>query len=192
MEITPQSIPEVLLIKPALHGDERGYFCETYRQDLLQQATGHPIQLIQDNESRSSKGVLRGLHFQLPPYAQSKLVRVIEGRVLDVAVDIRKGSPTYGKHVSAILSAENKHQFWVPRGFAHGFVVLSDQAIFNYKVDNYYAPEHDKGIQFNDPVLNIDWVLPRSVLTLSDKDLNQPSLNILPDFFHYEECLYDA
>ena len=185
MEITPQSIPEVLLIKPALHGDERGYFCETYRQDLLQQATGHPIQLIQDNESRSSKGVLRGLHFQLPPYAQSKLVRVIEGRVLDVAVDIRKGSPTYGGHVAAELSAENRHQLWIPRGFAHGFVVISEYATFSYKVDNYYAPTHDRGIAFDDPVLNIDWKLPKAQLKLSEKDRKQPPLAELAEGFQY-------
>jgi len=185
VEITPQSIPEVLLIKPALHGDERGYFCETYRQDLLQQATGYPIQLIQDNESRSSKGVLRGLHFQLPPYAQSKLVRVIEGKVLDVAVDIRKGSPTYGAHVAAELSAENRHQLWIPRGFAHGFVVLSEHATFSYKVDNYYAPAHDRGIAFDDPALNIDWKLPKAQLKLSEKDRKQPPLAELAEGFQY-------
>jgi len=187
MEFMPQAIPEVLLIKPVVHGDSRGYFTETFRQDIFEQAVGHSIKFVQDNESRSSKGVLRGLHFQLPPFAQSKLVRVIEGEVLDVAVDIRKGSSTYGKHVSAILSEENKHQLWVPRGFAHGFVVLSDHATFNYKVDNYYAPEHDRGIQFNDPVLNIDWRLPRLELVLSEKDLNQPSLNALTDSIHYKE-----
>jgi len=185
VEITPQSIPEVLLIKPALHGDERGYFCETYRQDRLQQATGRPIQLIQDNESRSSKGVLRGLHFQLPPYAQSKLVRVIEGRVLDVAVDIRKGSPTYGGHVAAELSAENRHQLWIPRGFAHGFVVISEFAIFSYKVDNYYVPTHDRGIAFDDPALNIDWKLPKAQLKLSEKDRKQPQLSELAEGFQY-------
>ena len=192
MDCIPQSIPEVRLLKPVVYGDSRGYFCETFRQDKLEQALGHLVTFVQDNESRSKKGVLRGLHFQLPPFAQSKLVRVIKGEVLDVAVDIRKGSPTYGKHVSAILSEENRHQFWVPRGFAHGFVVLSDHAIFSYKVDNYYSPEHDRGIQFDDPALNIDWGLPRSELVLSEKDLNQSSLNALSDCFHYEECLYDA
>jgi len=192
MEFVPQVIPEVILIKPVVHGDKRGYFSETFRQDKLEQAVGHSVNFVQDNESRSSKGVLRGLHFQLPPYAQSKLVRVIEGEALDVAVDIRKGSPTYGKHALAILNAENKYQFWVPRGFAHGFVVLSDHAIFSYKVDNYYVPEHDRGIQFDDPALSIDWRLSRSTLALSDKDLNQPSLNSLPDCFHYKESLYDS
>ena len=192
MEFVPQTIPEVLLIKPVVHGDSRGYFSEIFRQDKFKQAVGYLVTFVQDNESCSSKGVLRGLHFQLPPFAQSKLVRVIEGEVLDVAVDIRKGSPSFGKHVSATLSAENKYQFWVPRGFAHGFVVLSDHAIFSYKVDNYYAPEHDRGIQFDDPALNIDWSLPRSELVLSEKDLNQPNLKTLPHSFYYEESLYDG
>ena len=190
MEFIPQTIPEVILIQPTLHGDNRGYFTETYRQDLLQQAVGHPIHFVQDNESRSSQGVLRGLHFQLPPHAQSKLVRVAEGEVLDVAVDIRSGSPTYGQHVSARLSAENRRQLWIPRGFAHGFVVLSEYAIFSYKVDNYYSPEHDRGIAFDDSVLQIDWVLPRTELQLSEKDLHQPVLDKQANDFHYGEDLY--
>ena len=192
MEFIPQAIPEVLLIKPVVHGDSRGYFTETFRQEKFEQAVGHSVAFVQDNESLSSKGVLRGLHFQMQPFAQSKLVRVIEGEVLDVAVDIREGGPTYGRHVSTILSAENKHQFWVPRGFAHGFVVLSDFAIFSYKVDNYYIPECDRGIQFDDAVLNIDWVLPKSTLSLSEKDLNQPTLNAIPSIFHYKENLYNG
>ena len=185
MDILPQSIPDVLLIKPAIFGDDRGYFVETFRQDKFEAAVGHKVNFIQDNESKSSKGVFRGLHFQLPPYAQSKLVRVIEGSVLDVAVDIRQGSPTYGHYVMAELSADNKHQLFVPRGFAHGFVVLSDTAIFAYKVDNYYSPECDRGLAFDDETLNIDWQLPREDLKLSDKDQKQPSFVDLEASFEY-------
>ena len=191
MEFLPQNIPEVLLIKPQVHGDHRGYFFEAFHQEQFEQAVGYPVSFIQDNESRSSKGVVRGLHFQLPPHAQSKLVRVIEGEVLDVAVDIRQGSPTYGQHVSAKLTAENKYQLWIPRGFAHGFVVLSGHAIFSYKVDNYYAPEHDRGIAFDDPVLQIDWQLPSSELELSDKDRQHTTLNELPVSFHYQELPHE-
>ena len=190
MEIIAQTIPDVLLVKPKVHGDQRGYFIETYRQDKLNQATAYPVNFIQDNESRSSKGVLRGLHFQLPPKAQSKLVRVIEGKVLDVAVDIRQGSPWYGQYVSAILSEENKHQLFIPRGFAHGFVVLSDTAIFAYKVDNYYSPEHDRGLAYNDKDLAIDWQLAEEKLKLSQKDLNQPSLKNLDQGFDYKVNYY--
>lgn len=185
MEFIKQSIPEVVLIKPKIFGDERGYFSETFRQDKFEEAIGYQVDFCQDNESKSSKGVLRGLHFQLPPFAQSKLVRVIEGKVLDVAVDIRANSPTYGQYVMAVLSAENKYQLFVPRGFAHGFVVLSETAIFAYKVDNYYAPEHDRGLAFNDPDLNIDWQLPNVSLQLSDKDQKQPKLADLPTCFEY-------
>ena len=191
MEFIPQTIPEVILIRPALHGDGRGHFTETYRQDLLQQAVGHPIHFVQDNESRSSRGVLRGLHFQVPPYAQSKLVRVSEGEVLDVAVDIRSGSPTYGQHISVLLSAENRQQLWIPRGFAHGFVVLSEAATFHYKVDNYYAPEHDRGLAYNDSELQINWHLPTEQLQLSEKDRQQPTLQQLPPSFSYSEPLYE-
>lgn len=185
MEFIPQSIQDVLLIKPKLFGDDRGYFVETFRQDKFEQAVGHKVNFIQDNESKSTKGVLRGLHFQLPPAAQSKLVRVIEGKVLDVAVDIRRGSPTFGQCVTAELSAENKHQLFVPRGFAHGFVVLSASAIFVYKVDNYYSPECDRGLAFDDPSLNIDWKLPKDQIKLSDKDIKQPGVVELQSFFEY-------
>lgn len=185
MEFIQQFIPEIVLIKPKVFGDERGYFVETFQQGKFEQAIGYKVEFCQDNESRSSKGVLRGLHFQLPPAAQSKLVRVIEGKVLDVAVDIRVGSPTYGQYVTAELSAENKHQLFVPRGFAHGFVVLSDTAIFAYKVDNYYSPENDRGLAFDDPDLNIDWQLPNELLQLSDKDQKQPNLAELPTCFKY-------
>ena len=190
MEFVPQQIPEILLIKPTVHGDTRGYFVETFRQDQFEQAVGNRVNFIQDNESRSSKGVLRGLHYQLPPYAQSKLVRVIEGHVLDVAVDVRTGSPTFGQHVTAELSGENKHQFWIPRGFAHGFFVLSGHATFSYKVDNYYAPEHDRGIAYNDPTLKINWRLPQQMLQLSEKDQNQPVLKQSGRAFIYGDKLY--
>lgn len=185
MEIIPQSIPDVLLIQPKVWGDDRGYFVETFRQQLFEEAVGKPVHFIQDNESKSNKGVLRGLHFQLPPFAQSKLVRVISGEVLDVAVDIRKDSPTFGQHVSALLTGDNKHQLFIPRGFAHGFVVLSDTAIFSYKVDNYYSPECDRGLAFDDENLNIDWQMPRAQLLLSEKDTKQPGLLDLPTCFEY-------
>ena len=183
MKFTPQSIPEVILIEPTVHGDDRGYFVETFRQDLFEKSVGYKVNFIQDNESKSTKGVLRGLHYQLPPYTQAKLVRVIEGSVLDVAVDIRKSSPTFGQHVSVELTGENKHQLFVPYGFAHGFLVLSDSATFSYKVDNYYAPEHDRGIAFNDSDLAINWQLPLEILQLSDKDKNHPNLENTKDLF---------
>jgi len=183
MEFIKQKIPEVILIKPTTHGDDRGYFVETFRQDLFEDAIGYKVNFIQDNESKSTKGVLRGLHYQLPPYTQAKLVRVIEGSVLDVAVDIRKSSPTFGQHVAVELTAENKHQLFVPHGFAHGFVVLSDSAIFAYKVDNYYAPEHDRGIAFDDAKLGIDWKLSLAKLQLSDKDKIHPDLSDAVELF---------
>jgi len=173
MEFLKTTLDGVLLIKPIIMGDKRGYFSETFRQDKFEEAVGHRVNFIQDNESRSDKGVLRGLHFQAPPFAQSKLVRVLEGEVLDIAVDIRQGSPTYGQHYSMVLSAENKQQLFIPRGFAHGFVVLSDTAVFSYKVDNYYSPESDSGIAFDDPDLAIDWKFPLEQLSLSDKDKKQ-------------------
>ena len=176
MKFTPQSIADVILIEPTIHGDDRGYFVETLRQDLLEEAIGYKVNFVQDNESKSIKGVLRGVHYQLPPYTQAKLVRVIEGNVLDVAVDIRKSSRTFGQHMSLELTAQNKHQLFVPHGFAHGFVVLSDSATFAYKVDNYYAPEHDRGIAFDDDQLKIDWQLSAEELQLSDKDRAHSSL----------------
>ena len=183
MKFIPLSIPDIVLIEPAVHGDERGYFAETFRQDLFEEAIGYQVDFIQDNESKSTKGVLRGLHYQLPPYTQAKLVRVIEGSVLDVAVDIRKSSSTFGQHVAVELTAENKHQLFVPHGFAHGFVVLSDSAIFAYKVDNYYAPEHDRGIAFNGVDLAIDWKLPLELLQLSGKDKVHPTLANVKELF---------
>ena len=176
MEFIKQAIPDVILIKPTVYDDNRGYFIETFRQDLFEEAIGYKVNFIQDNESKSTIGVLRGLHYQLSPYAQAKLVRAIEGSVLDIAVDIRKSSPTFGNHVAAKLTGENKHQLFVPHGFAHGFVVLSNTATFAYKVDNYYSPEYDRGIAFDDDELNIDWILPIEKIQLSLKDKSQPKL----------------
>ncbi len=178
-------IPDVVICEPVVHGDERGYFVETFRADKLEEFLGYKINFCQDNESKSSKGVLRGLHYQLAPHAQTKLVRVIKGKVLDVAVDIRKGSPTFGKHVAVELNEDNKRQLLVPRGFAHGFVVLSDEAIFAYKVDNYYSPECDRGIAFDDKDLNIDWKIDHKDLQLSAKDTKQPLFNETQDLFEY-------
>lgn len=183
MKFTPQHIPDVVLIEPAVQGDNRGYFIETFRQDLFEKAIGYSVNFVQDNQSKSIKGVLRGLHYQLPPFSQAKLVRVVEGSVLDVAVDMRKSSPSFGQHVAAELTAQNKHQLFVPHGFAHGFVVLSESVIFAYKVDNYYAPEYDRGIAFNDEKLGIDWKLSVAELQLSDKDKTHPFLADAKDFF---------
>lgn len=168
-----------------MHGDARGYFIETFREDKLEAFLGYKINFCQDNESKSSKGVLRGLHYQLHPAAQTKLVRIIQGKVLDVAVDIRNESPTFGQHVAVELSSKNKRQLLVPRGFAHGFVVLEDDTIFAYKVDNYYSPENDRGIAFNDPALAIDWQLSHNILNLSEKDKIQPKLSETSDLFEY-------
>jgi dTDP-4-dehydrorhamnose 3,5-epimerase len=191
MNFTRTKIEDVVIIEPKVHGDDRGYFVETFRADKLEEFLGYKIKFVQDNESKSSKGVLRGLHYQLAPSAQTKLVRVIQGRVLDVAVDIRKGSPTFGQHVAVELTSENKKQLLVPRGFAHGFVVLEDNTIFAYKVDNYYSPQCDRGIAFDDQDLNIDWILDKSELNLSDKDKVQPKLKETNDIFDYGINLYE-
>ena len=185
MQFSRTKIYDVVIIEPKVHGDSRGYFVETFRADKLEDFLGYKLNFGQDNESKSSKGVLRGLHYQLAPHAQTKLVRVISGRVLDVAVDIRKNSPTFGQHVAVELTADNKRQLLVPRGFAHGFVVLEDDTIFAYKVDNYYSPECDRGIAFNDPALNIDWMLKTEELKLSAKDTTQPKLNETNDLFEF-------
>jgi len=169
-------IEDVVICEPTVFGDSRGYFVETFRQDKLEEFLGYKINFCQDNESKSKRGVLRGIHYQLPPFAQTKLVRVIKGRVLDVAVDIRKGSPTFGKCVAVELSSQNKRQLLVPRGFAHGFVVLEDDTVFAYKVDNYYSPKSDRGILFCDESLGIDWQLEKDQLLLSQKDTKQPLL----------------
>ena len=185
MTFTRTAIPDVVIIEPKVHGDSRGYFVETFVSNKLEEFLGYQINFCQDNESKSSKGVLRGLHYQLPPHAQTKLVRVIFGRVLDVAVDIRKNSPTFGKYVAVELSGENKKQLLIPRGFAHGFVVLEDDTVFAYKVDNYYSPECDRGIAFDDKNLNIDWILNHNELNLSAKDTKQPKLNETNDLFEF-------
>ncbi len=176
MKFTPLAIPDVFLIEPKVFGDARGFFLESFRQDLFNQATGTNYEFIQDNHSRSSKGVLRGLHYQLPPHAQGKLVRVISGAVFDVAVDIRRSSPSFGKWVGVELSAENHHQLWIPPGFAHGFVVLSDTADFVYKTTAYYAPESDRGLLWSDPDIAIAWPQIDIAFSLSEKDRNQPAL----------------
>ena len=185
MTFTRTAIPDVVIIEPKVHGDSRGYFVETFVSNKLEEFLGYKINFCQDNESKSSKGVLRGLHYQLPPHAQTKLVRVISGRVLDVAVDIRKNSPTFGKYVAVELSGENKKQLLIPRGFAHGFVVLEDDTVFAYKVDNYYSPQCDRGIAFDDENLNIDWILNHNELNLSAKDTKQPKLNETNDLFEF-------
>ena len=190
MKFTRTAIKDVIICEPTVHGDDRGYFVETFRADKLEEFLGYKIDFCQDNESKSSKGVLRGLHYQLPPYAQTKLVRVIQGRVLDVAVDIRKNSPTFGQYVAVELTAQNKKQLLVPRGFAHGFVVLEDDTVFAYKVDNYYSPECDRGIAFDDEDLGIDWILDKDQLNLSAKDKIQPKLKDTNDLFEYGIDLY--
>jgi len=176
MKFIETKISDVIIIEPTVFSDVRGYFLESYNQKKFEEVVGK-ISFVQDNESKSAKGVLRGLHYQNPPYNQAKLVRCIEGRVMDVAVDIRKGSPTYGKHISVQLSGENKRQLFVPKGFAHGFAVLSDTATFAYKVDNTYAPEFDAGIRWNDKQLNIQWGLEDSMIKVSAKDAELPFLS---------------
>ncbi len=175
MKFIKTEIPEVVIIEPKVFSDDRGYFIETFRQNLFEQNIGK-INFVQDNESKSKKGVLRGLHYQLPPFAQSKLVRVIKGSVIDVAVDIRKESPTFGKYVTVELSEENKKQLFIPRGFAHGFLTTSNEAIVVYKVDNYYSPKHDRSIRFDDTDIGIDWNFPKDEILVSDKDKNAPFL----------------
>ncbi|MBX2845307.1 MAG: dTDP-4-dehydrorhamnose 3,5-epimerase [Saprospiraceae bacterium] len=171
MNTIPTKIEGLFIIEPRIFEDERGYFFESFNQQKFEAAIGHSIHFVQDNESKSTKGVLRGLHFQKGEHAQAKLVRVTEGEVYDVAVDLRPNSPTYGQWEGVLLTAENKRQFFVPRGFAHGFVVLSETAVFNYKCDNFYHKEAESGIKYDDPTLNIDWKLPKEALILSQKDL---------------------
>ncbi|KUK76839.1 MAG: dTDP-4-dehydrorhamnose 3,5-epimerase [Proteiniphilum acetatigenes] len=175
MNVLKTNIEGVLIIEPRVFGDERGYFFESYSQREFEEKVCKTL-FVQDNESKSVYGVMRGLHFQKPPFAQAKLVRVVKGRVLDVAVDIREGSPTYGQYVSTELTGENKRQLFIPRGFAHGFVVLSEEALFQYKCDNYYAPGYEGAIRWDDPKLGIDWKLPLEDIILSEKDKNNPLL----------------
>lgn len=177
MEIKESELEGVYIVEPKIFQDERGFFFESFTERIFNEKTGLDINFIQDNHSKSSKGVLRGLHFQINPKAQSKLVRVIEGEILDVAADIRKGSPNYGKYVSLILSAENKKQLFIPKGFAHGFIVLSEIAEVVYKTDEYYHPESDAGIIFNDSKLDIDWNFAENEIQLSAKDQSLPGLH---------------
>ena len=179
INVVETAIPGVLIIEPKAFGDARGYFMESFNAREFAQKTGLEVSFVQDNLSRSRRGVLRGLHFQRPPYAQSKLVGVVKGRVLDVAVDIRKGSATYGQHVAVELTEENHKQMFIPRGFAHGFAVLSEEAIFQYKCDAFYAPEAEGGISILDASLGIDWGLPMMEAILSEKDTQHP---LLKDF----------
>ena len=176
MKFSRAEIPDIIIIEPIVFLDERGYFFESYRQDKLNEFLGFNVNFCQENESKSSYGVLRGLHYQEPPFEQSKLVRVIQGSILDVAVDIRKDSPTFGKHLSLELNDQNKKQLFIPRGFAHGFVVLSETAIFSYKVDNYYNKNYDRGLSYNDPRLEIDWKIKHQDLQISLKDRNHKSI----------------
>ena len=189
MNIIKTDIPEVVVIEPKMFGDNRGYFFESFSERDFA-ANVREVRFVQDNESRSCYGVLRGLHFQKPPHAQSKLVRVVKGRVLDVAVDIRKGSPTYGRHVAVELSEENHRQFFIPRGFAHGFVVLSDEAVFQYKCDNYYAPHSEGGVAWDDPDIAIDWKVPSDKIMLSEKDKVNPRLKDAAEIFDYSVDYY--
>lgn len=187
MEVIKTALEGVLILEPRIFTDGRGYFFECYNQREFFAKTGLDVVFVQDNESFSSYGVLRGLHFQKGEYAQAKLVRVIEGKVLDVAVDIRKGSPTFGKWTSVELSGENHRQFFIPRGFAHGFSVLSPTARFQYKCDNFYAPGQEGAIAWNDPDLAIDWKLPASEVLLSEKDSRHPLLKDSPYLFTYKQ-----
>lgn len=170
MKVIETKIPGLLIIEPKVFGDERGFFFESFNEKAFNAATGNTLPFVQDNHSKSTKGVLRGLHYQLPPKAQGKLVRVVQGEVFDVAVDIRKGSPTYGQWVGEVLSADNKKQLWIPPGFAHGFLTLSDTAEFLYKTTDYWSPEHERAILWNDATLNIDWPLNGLQPTLAAKD----------------------
>ncbi len=175
MAFTETGMPGLVVFEPRVFEDSRGYFFESFNAQVFE-AAGINRPFVQDNQSRSSKGILRGLHYQLDPMSQGKLVRVIVGEVLDVAVDLRSGSPTFGKHFSILLSAENKKQLYIPRGFAHGFVVLSPTAEFFYKCDNFYSKEHDAGIRFDDPTLNIDWMMKQEDIQVSEKDKQLPTL----------------
>ena len=189
MEVIKTAIDGVVIIEPKVFKDQRGYFFESFSQREFE-AKVRKTNFVQDNESMSSYGVMRGLHFQRPPYTQSKLVRCVRGKVLDVAVDIRKGSPTYGQHVAVELSEDNHRQFFVPRGFAHGFAVLTDTAVFQYKCDNFYAPQADGGISIKDESLGIDWKIPTDKAILSEKDTLHSCLKDFDSPFSYDEDLY--
>lgn len=188
MKFIKTAIPEVIIIEPNVFTDKRGYFFESYNQKVFEANIGKII-FVQDNESKSVFGTLRGLHYQLPPFAQSKLVRVIQGRVLDIVVDIRKGSPDFAKCVAVELSDENKRQLFTPKGFAHGFVVLSKEAVFAYKVDNFYSKKHERGIIYNDSDLNIEWQIDENQILLLDKDKQLPYLKDAELFLYSEDYL---
>lgn len=189
MEIIKTGIEGIVIIAPRVFTDARGYFFESFSDKEFTEKVC-PTTFVQDNESKSGYGVLRGLHFQRPPFAQSKLVRVVSGAVLDVAVDIRKGSPTFGRHVAVELTAENKRQLFIPCGFAHGFSVLSEEVVFQYKCDNLYAPKHEGAIAWNDPALSIDWKIPAEDVVLSEKDRSHSLLENAEWLFDYTEKLY--
>lgn len=191
MEVIKTAIPEVIIVEPRVFGDARGYFFESYSQREFDEKV-RPIKWVQDNESMSSYGVLRGLHFQKGRFSQSKLVRVVHGRVYDVAVDVRKGSPTFGKWVGVELSEENHRQLFIPKGFAHGFSVLSETAVFQYKCDAFYAPSEEGAIAWDDPDLGIDWQIPSDKILLSSKDTCHPRLREADYLFDYSEDLYEA
>lgn len=182
MNVIKTDIEGVLIIEPQVFGDERGYFFESFNAERFLAQTGVEVTFVQDNESRSKRGVLRGLHFQREPYQQAKLVRVVRGKVLDVAVDIRIGSPTFGKYVAVELSGENHRQLFIPKGFAHGYVVLEDDTVFQYKCDEFYHPESEGGVAWDDPDIGIEWPLAESEIILSDKDRKHPNLNELCEF----------
>lgn len=184
MNVIKTDIEGVVIIEPRIFEDARGYFFESFSQREFEEKVGKVV-FVQDNESKSSYGVMRGLHFQRPPFTQSKLVRCVKGAVLDVAVDLRKGSPTYGKHVAVELTEDNHRQFFIPQGFAHGFAVLSDEAVFQYKCDNFYAPQADGGISILDESLGIDWKIPTEKAILSDKDTKHPLLKDFESPFEY-------
>ena len=190
MKVIETAIEGVVILEPQVFGDSRGYFFESFSLRVFEELVGK-VNFVQDNESKSSYGVVRGLHYQLPPYTQAKLVRVVKGQVLDVAVDLRKGSKTFGKHVAVELSEENKRQFFVPRGFAHGFAVLSEEAVFQYKCDNFYAPESEGALVWNDPDLGIDWRIPAAEVILSEKDKRHPRLKEVDWLFDYKDNLYE-
>ena len=189
MKVIKTSISDVVILEPRVFGDERGYFFESFSQREFNEQVAE-VTFVQDNESKSSYGVVRGLHYQLPPYTQAKLVRVVEGEVLDVVVDLRKNSATFGKHVAVVLSGENKRQFFIPKGFAHGFAVLSPQAIFQYKCDNFYTPQSEGAIAWDDPYLAIDWRIPVDAVLLSEKDKHHMCLKDADWLFDYNEKLY--
>ena len=189
MNVIQTAIEGVVILEPLLFKDERGYFFESFSQKEFEEKV-QKVSFVQDNESKSSYGVIRGLHFQKPPYAQSKLVRVIKGAVLDVAVDIRKGSPTFGHHVAVKLTEDNHRQFFIPRGFAHGFSVLTDEVIFQYKCDNFYTPQSEGAIAWDDPSLAIDWCIPVDAVLLSEKDKHHMCLRDADWLFDYNEKLY--